>query len=375
VAGGALVTLRILGGELRTGRITTVIPVTDAQWTDTLNAPGTVDQVIVPEAVVRDLDLRHTLPPGRSFLAFEEDDRIRQAGPLWSRTWNWREGKATLGAAGLWSIFDHRMVVPVLAAGLRVQNRTVTIGGTDLGGIARGLVATALGHTGGNLPVVLPAAPAGSNTESFPGWKLYTVGDQLKELTQRETGAPDIAFIPRRRGDDPTFLEWVMRAGTATQPLLTQTGPDWILDTTTRRSPVLGISTDEDATQMGMRSWVTGSGQETDLLMAWRQDNTLLDLGWPLLEVEESRSTVEQQATLDGHADALLARSARPVETVKVTVRRQAAAEIRPGDYAQIITAADPWLGTTDQRMRIRQLSGDLTDQVTLDMYPTEGQL
>jgi hypothetical protein len=375
VAGGALVTLRILGGELRTGRITTVIPVTDAQWTDALNAAGTVDQVTVPEAVVRELDLRHTLPAARSFLAFEEDDRIRQAGPLWARTWNWRDGKATLAAAGLWSLFDHRMVVPVLDAASRVPAQTVTVGGTDLGGIARGLVALALTHTGGDLPVVLPPAATGTATESFPGWKLYTLGDQLKELTQRETDAPDIAFTPRRRGDDPRYLEWVMRVGTTAAPLLTQTGPDWIFDTTTRRSPVLGISTDEDATQMGMRSWVTGNGQETDLLLAWRQDNTLLNLGWPLLEVEENRSTVEVQATLDGHAGALLARSARPAEVHKVTVRRQAAAEIRPGDYARIVTAGDAWLGDTDQRMRIRQVSGDLTDQVTLDMYPTEGQL
>jgi hypothetical protein len=167
----------------------------------------------------------------------------------------------------------------------------------------------------------------------------------------------------------------VMRVGTATTPLLAQAGEDWILDTTARRSPVLGISTDEDATQMGMRAWVTGNGQETDILMSWQQDNTLIDLGWPLLEVEESRSTVEVQATLDGHAANLLARSARPVETYKVTVRRDAATEIRPGDYARIITRGDAWLGDMNQRMRIRQVSGDLTDQVTLDMYPSAGQL
>jgi hypothetical protein len=311
VAGRALVSQRILAGDLRTGRIRTVIPVTGAQWTDVLNAAGAVDQVTVTDDVVRELQLRHGLPAARSFLAFEDDDRIRQAGPMWARTRSWENGTVTLGAGGLWSLFDYRKILPVLTAGMRVQGQTVTISNTDLGGIARGLVALAMQHTGGDLPVVLPAAAAGTHTESFPGWKLLTVSDQLRELTQRETEAPDIAFEPRRRADDERFIEWVMRVGTTAAPLLTQTGDDWVFDASAPRSAVRGITTDEDARVMGMRAWETGNGQEADILMEWREDRALTGLGWPLLEVDESRPTVEE-SDHPGHARRQSARRVRP---------------------------------------------------------------
>jgi hypothetical protein len=123
VAGRALVSQRILAGDLRTGRIRTVIPVTGAQWTDVLNAAGAVDQVTVTDDVVRELQLRHSLPAARSFLAFEDDDRIRQAGPMWARTRSWENGTVTLGAGGLWSLFDYRKIIPSSPPGCACRGR------------------------------------------------------------------------------------------------------------------------------------------------------------------------------------------------------------------------------------------------------------
>jgi hypothetical protein len=370
VGGGVLVTTQLLVGELRGGKITDVIDATTCTWDQTLNAAGTITGVTIPEHIVRRQNLRHTAAPARTFLAVEQDGRIRQAGPIWSHTWNWEAGTLTLGAGGLWSILDHRLVLPVLA-GRRIQDVSTTITGTDLGGIARGLVAQARTFANFDLPIVLPDTAAGTRTETFPGWKLQRVGEQIRQLTQRQNG-PDIRFRPRRQPADRTRIEWVMEHGTEDQPQLVQTGGDWVYDTTAPRTPVLGISVDSDATGMGMWAVVTGNGMERDILTAHAYDDTLLQAGYPLLEVDESRSTVEQQATLEEHADQLLARSARPIEAWKVTVHAEAALEALAGDTARVKVAGDAYLPDGEWPTRIAKISGGLGDTVTLDMYPTQ---
>jgi hypothetical protein len=367
---------RVLYGDLRTGRIIGELPCTAAAWSLTTNGPGSVDQVHVTGDVVARLQLRSSMPAARSFLAFEEDDRIREAGPLWARSWSWQTQTLTLGAAGLWSLFDHRKVLPVLTAGQRVQDASTVVSGTDLGGIARTVVAQALGHVGGNLPLVLPPLLAGTRTETFPGWKQLWLGAQLREFTTRDTGAPDIRFPARRTAADPRYIEWVMQVGTESAPLLSQAGADWVLDATSPKTPVIGIDEDEDATAMGERAWVTGNGTENQTLISSATDSTLLSLGWPLMELDESHSSVEVQATLDGHAANLVARSARPVAAWKVTARRHRVDQVQPGDYVQLVTKGDPWLPDGTRRMRVATMSGALdSDEVKMSMYPLQAVL
>jgi len=370
------VSVTVLYGELRTGRITGSIDVTTAPWSVVANGPGRIKTEIA-EHIVRDLDLRNNAQAARCFLAVDVDGRIQEAGPIWSRTWNDDDGVLTLGAAGLWSLFDHRHVLELADAGTPIQSRSVTLDTLTLGGIGKGLVALAMQWAGGNLPLVMGiGATAGDHTETFPGWKLLKVGDQLRELTAREAGAPDIRFRPRYQADR-RFIEWVMDTGDEDQPLLTQVGADWVFDATARKGPVVSINTDEDATVMGMWAFETGQGNEEDTLMAWAYDRTLVDAGWPLLEVSELRSTVSDLGTLSGHADNLLARSARPIETWTVTVRAAAAAEVLPGDYCQVVPrTSSAWLGLEGTAfMRVKTKSGDLGDNIKLEMYAVAGRL
>lgn len=366
--------VRVLYGEFKTGRVTGVLPATSVSWSAEQNAAGSISNVSVPEDVARDLDLRQATHGWRNFLAVERDGRIVQAGPITSRTFDWQSGAVTLGAAGIWAWMDHVFIRPAGVV-FPYQKFTYTLSGKTLGGIARGLVARLLASGFTGVPIVLPADEAGDRTESWPVWQLSTYGEQLRQITQRAVNAPDIRFAPRRKAGDPRFLEWVMQVGTATAPALSQAGPDWVFDTTVARSPVLGISTDEDATSMAQQVWVTGNGMEEDQLMALRYDDTLLKLGWPLTEAEENHATVEEQDTLRGHADNLLARSARPIEVWRVTVKADAAREVMPGDYCQVITRGDVWVPDGQRRMRVQKISGDLGDTLTLDMYPMAGVL
>lgn len=361
-------TVAVHVGEMKTGRITATIPVTGMRWADTLNAAGVVDQVTVTEDVVRDLGLREKTYGKRSFLAVEVDDRIKQAGPIWSRRWDWRTGTLTLGATGLWALFDRRVVRPAVLAD-PMQKSAFTVTGRSLGGIARALVERATGTPYTSLPIVLPADETGDHTETFPLWKVLRYGDQLRQLTQREVNAPDIRFQSRRTAADPRFIEWVMQVGTEAMPTLSQLGAPWVFDASAPQTPVLGISTEEDATVMAEQVWLTGNGMEENILMTARSDSRLLDLGWPQTDASDSHSTVEQQSVLDGHADDQLRKGARPVELFRVSVRADAAGEALAGDYSRLITKGDAWLGDMNLDMRLRQVSGDLGDSLDLEMF------
>jgi hypothetical protein len=363
-------------GDLRTGKVTDSLAVTGASWTQAINRAGQVDQIAVPGAEVAAKDLRTQCQAARSFVVADVDGVLQEGGPLWSRTWDDATEVLTLGAAGLWSLWDHRMVIPVLAAGQKVQAASTVVANTSLGGIARALVAQAMTHTGGAVPLVLPAAEAGTRTETFYGWQLPNLGDQLRQLTQRQAYAPDIRFRPRwKDGVAGLFVEWVMEVGTDARPLLTQVGDDWYLDASVPDSPVQRISTDEDATAMGSRGWVTGNGMEVDLLIGTAYDPSLIARGWPLLELEESRSTVTDQDTVNSYADALVARSSRPVEVWSVTVTGAAGRDILAGDYCRVTPRpTSPWLGKRGQAfMRVLKKSGSLADPVTLSMYDVAG--
>lgn len=370
------VTTRILFGELRTGRITGVLPVTAAAWSRVQNDAGTIDQVQVHRSIVAEMGLRTNAAAARCFLAVEQDDRIRQAGPIWKHSWSRKQGRLVLGAAGLLSLFDHRKVLPVLAAGQRVQDVTTTFTGADYGELARALVAQARSHVGGELPIVLPAPrPGTARTETWPGWALADLGEQLRQFSTRADAAPDIRFTARRRVDDARFLEWVMETGTGAAPQLAQAGADWYFDTTVRDGAVLDVEVQQDATRMGMRGWITGNGSEKDTLIATHQDLTLVDAGYPLLEVDDAHSAVERQATLDGYAQGLVSAHARPVEVWKLTAHASAALEVLEGDYARVITKGDDYLPDGEHRMRIQKITGSLGDSVVLDMYPLQAVL
>jgi hypothetical protein len=92
------------------------------------------------------------------------------------------------------------------------------------------------------------------------------------------------------------------------------------------------------------------------------------------MEVDESHPTVDDNTTLTGHAANL---QARRVGRWRCSRCRSAdyARDVRPGDYCQVITKGDPWLGDMNRRMRVKTVSGDLSDVFTLDMFPLAGLL
>lgn len=379
-------------GDLRTGRIAREVDFTSPRWSADIEDGGTLaasypldaltdqGQSVWPTAAA-------DTAPGKSFLAvaYVTDDGTehwKAGGPIWTHDYQDATATLTLGASALSSYYDHRKVMPVLAAGQNPATATVTYATAQLGLIAKRLVELAHSHTNGALPVVLPSdASLGgdgtSHTRTYPGYELGWVGERLQQLSD-VIGGPEIQFVPRRRSSDRRFMEWVMRVGTdATGGLLTQTGPAWLFDRTTRDSPLTAINVKVDGGDLTGRAWAAGQGEAEGRPIVYVNDSKLTGSGWPLLEVEDTgNDTVSDVATLTAKAAARVAYGSAPIETWTVVAHRDGPPHVgrySPGDWCQVRIAGHAYLPDGLHRMRIMSVAGDADHDVTLTMVPRLG--
>lgn len=420
----------ILVGEVRTGRRITQIPVSDATWSMVHRGPGEVSIAIPLDAqdfrvLEREwLSTRHfgdfgeyvspdtytsaavplwrpgdgmrpellaALEPVRCFLAIVEDDIILEAGPIWA--WEYEYGgQLRVKAAGLWSLFGHRYVVDGDSA-IAWAAWAETYSNLSLGTIAKRLVQLTESQDGGELPIVLPDDVAGSEERTYRGHELSTVRSRIEQLMGVIDG-PDIAFEPRFT-EDRLGVEWVMRVG---DPLLQQDGDDHVWDSRVPQSPITGLSVSRDAGRVATRSWATGSGMDEALLMARRGPanlgmDDLRDAGFPLTEITESQTTVEDQLTLNRWADGNLRAGQRPWQTWTANAQARPRAilpdgtaipagpqlgQYRPGDWVRVwIPQSHPLLGLLlpegFHRARVMEVSGGMGDQVKVTLAPSMG--
>jgi len=406
----------VLVGEVRTGRRIATIPVSNATWAVAHRGIGAIDvDIPLNAAEFRRLErvihgqypsgslfpgpttfpqaeaavwragdgLRPefltAIEPARTFMAVLEGDNVLEAGPIWAHDYDYGSGILKVKASGARSIFDHRLVMAVIA-GTAWAEWAVTYTGLSLGTIAKRLIQLLMTHAGGNLPIVLPddetAAADADHTRTYKGFELATVAARLDQL-QGVIGGPDIAFEPRLTADR-MGLEWVMRTGTEAEPLLFQGGGDHVWDFRVPRGGVSGLSVHRDAGGLASRSWATGSGMDEALLMARADDPALTDGGFPLLEVAESRSSVEVQSTLDAWAAGNLSAAAAPWMTWSASVRADMSpllGSYRTGDFAKVwLPEAHPYLSlllpSGYHRARIVNIAGDLGPDVNLTFAP-----
>jgi hypothetical protein len=367
-------------GTLRDGRLTADLPMTGTSWSDVMDDAGTLSGTLnLADADVAALNPYLTAEPCRCFLAVSYTDptgteTFIAGGPIWNHTYDDPTRKLTISAAGLWSLYDHRMILPVLAVGTNPATVTTEIT-ASLGTVAKKLVQLAHTHTAGSVPVVFPADEAGTIVKDYQGYDLPNLGQALRDLTGLQ-GGPEIQFIPRRTAADPRFIEWVMRIGTTADPLLHQMGEDWTWDASVPRSSVTGISVQRDGSAMGTRAWMQGAGSQEETLFGRADGTVMTAAGFPLMEISGSGSESEPtQAVLDADAAALLAANARPVQTWTVKVRRDDTpnvAQYAVGDWVQITTSdRNPYLPPGTYRARIQSRSGDDSPEVTLQLMPT----
>lgn len=371
--------VRFLVGDLLTGRRIQWLQVASGSWSEVLNQSGDIRCTVLlsdPDNAAK--NLRESAAVGKAFLAAIDGDLVLQAGPIWVHDWDDDNQTLTLAASGMWSYFDHRVVLPVLAGRLPTDTTTDTrfsriISDPDAVGypwasdtrqslqtIAKRLVEQAQTWTGGDVPVILPSEEAGADEWWYKGSALGIVGQRLRELTS-VLGGPDIMFTPRWT-TDRIGIEWVMRVGTPTQPLLyspqRQKFQLGIAD-----SSLSNLKVKTDGTLLATNGYATGGRTDGQGLMTVSVDSTLPDAGFPILEmVDSSHSTVSDEATVQGYSDELVLYGRSPSVTYSFShdlSQRPFLSAFNAGDFATVSVHNNSYLEDGSKGMRLLSRSGD----------------
>lgn len=376
---------RAFVANTRTGKLAATLPVTSPSWGQNLNAPGPIEvQIPVESEEVAKLNLRALTQENRMTLGYAYGQTILEAGPILERDYS--DGVLTVVAEGLWTLMDVRKVLPQWAqvpraaytnrAVLRWENKS-------LRAIARHLVELAVAAppwNSGELPIVLPFMDeAGTHERTYNGFDLRWIGEALRELTEVE-GGPDIRFRPRFRGDDSTYMEWVLELG---NPLLQQVGPKWRWDETRPDSKVVIGSANVDGRSMAARTWRPGQGQEQDMPLGQDTNERMVtEQGLPWMETDTASKQEPNLHVLDSLAKADLAQAAGPIEqfTVKAQVQggngQPAIGHFLPGDLADVVVAeGHPLINPGLHTVRIMAISGDDTEWCTVTVAARLGSL
>lgn len=364
--------LRWFLADLVTGRQILDLPVLSGRWQRLLNRPETVECTLdLNDPDVIALNTNVSTAPGRTVLAVAEGEALLGAGPIWARDYSRDDATLSLSAKGLWSYYDHRHILPLLAATTGVTEFTVpdpandggtmpnpllrtALTGWELGTIAKKLVQQAHLWSGGTVPVVFEADRAGIHERIFEGVEFKNVGEVLRQLQEVE-GGPDVRFMPRFTADR-LGVEWVLQTGTEAEPLLYGSSTHtW--DVTASKSPVSGLAIREDASALASLGWATGGRVSDEALVSRAYDSALIGLGYPLLEVMDStHSSVSVQGTLDGHAQQSVSSGRSPVEIWSFDVEASSQPMVGSfweGDYAELdITPYDSTTGAGDPYIR-----------------------
>lgn len=373
-------------GDLLTGKISRQVDLVSTRWATSFEygVAGTMEgsfplRAVDPTTGVRLWPTaRADTAPGKAFLAVSYEnargeETFLEGGPIWTTKYDDTDGVLQVGAAGLSTYFDKRKAafgdlpasdVTPLTEQTEIAEYHLTLN-DSLAGIARDLVELSQLEPAGDLPIVLPDPgdiDFGINVRNFYGYELEWLGAALKKLTEVLEG-PEIQFVPRRRSDDPRFIEWVMQIGRAEDGLmLAQDGPPWQFDRTVPASEVRDIDIDTDGSGLAHRVFAAGEGEAEGRPIVWADNPELIDVGWPLLEAEVTATdTVSELGTLEEHAYGSLAVNSRPREAWTIVVSRDGnpnVGQYRPGDWARLRIRDHDFQPDGDYDMRILAISG-----------------
>jgi hypothetical protein len=317
-------------------------------------------------------DVLTATEPVRAFIAVLAGSRVICAGPIIGRTWDEDNAKLTLRGTGESWLMTRRRAIPASIPG-RVQDATLGYTGLSYGTIQKRLVQESLARPNGSLPIVLPADEAGTVERHYEGFELAEVWQRVSELSA-VFGGPEVAFEPRLT-TDLMGVEHVMRTGTTADPVLHQTGQDWIVDLGAPHGNVGGLKVVEDGSAVTNLAWATGDGMDTALMLSASPDASAPSAGYPLLESVRSYSSVKVQGTLDGHAQSDVAGNARPWRTWSLRVQAdERLGQYRNGDWWTVrVPRGHLFLEPGSYRSRMASHKGSIGSQwVDIELVPME---
>jgi hypothetical protein len=320
---------RLVVADLRSDRVMDVLPVQGVTFDDYIGKTGSFSATVPLPS--RDLAQRAKacLLPGRTMLYLERAGQIAWAGPLWTRTPTMDDRgfeSCPIQAGGLEGLFrSHRLLVDTLA-----------LAGVDQLDIVRQLIAYCQAQTGGNLGIEIDYSQLSGvlRDRTYSRYDLPWIGSLIDQLA-----AVDGGFEWRIQcfKDSSGARHRALRLG---YPKLTAGTQDVQLSSP---GTIASYSLPEDATvqanawqSRGATNNSSQSSGSVPLMSALLTSPADYTAGWPRLDGSSDYTDVSDQATLDSHAAADLARWRSPVVIPSVKVRTAGVDQPVLGSYVRL---------------------------------------
>ena len=372
---------RVLVAETLTGKIVAdVIPAAFPSYERVLNDKGSWGvSLLVGEAANSSVDLHTYTQSGKYSWIIAYGEHITQAGPVWTYQFDDDSSRLSVAGAGIGSEFGKRVLRnPNGRTAIVDPSEDLAYRGLSLRGIQRQLVADNMVQAGYELPIDLPEPEEGVAERTYFGYDLAWVADRMDDLS-KVIGGPEFDFVPYFVPRE-NRIRWRLDIGS---PLLGNQHTSAVWD----YGGALGsINVDVDGgSAPAARVWVKGSGSEREMLTGFAEDTSWHERGFPPIDyVDSSHTSVTEQPTLEGYADAALADYADPLETWTCSVRvdgarlQETGVEISPalgnwalGDAPVFYLSGHPWLPDGGFRRRIIGYSNDTQDTASLQLEQT----
>lgn len=192
--------------SLRDGSRLLNVPFSSASWSQSWNAPGSLDVTIPVSDSMAGLDLDAVIVEQQVALALFDGDVLVHAGPvLAAPDWNPESYELSVSCGGGWSMFNWRLILDTLLINRKIDSEllidednpgsewTVAYQGTS-GDIVRSLIQ--LTKRWGDIPVDISKVDGSdSYTVQWDGWDFPVMADAFSDLLDRENGG-QLRFDP-----------------------------------------------------------------------------------------------------------------------------------------------------------------------------------
>ncbi|WP_341935347.1 hypothetical protein MRBLWO14_000994 [Microbacterium sp. LWO14-1.2] len=360
----------------RTGTLLGEVTPAAGSWSENANQPETVTGVFDLASVTEGgRDWRNHGTPWKHSLAFDVGGRLL-GGPIMPHNFDNTDGSLRITSRGGRILFAPRSILPPAAMPPRLltlpdgsPDATLdsTWTGFDLGTIAKKIGQQACAWPGSDYPIVWPADRAGVHERTYAAVDRKGVDAAWTDLSKVENG-PDIRL--RLEWKDDASFQWRFETGTQEQPRLQgRDAHTWGIAKGT------GLQVDLDPSRMGSLAWSRGGRSLDTTLIRGRYDSTLIDAGFPLLELDSdaSANTVDA-STLDSWNAETLRTARKPWEFWSFKVPADESPfpyEYGPGSLITVEVTKETkvkggYVPPGTYQRRIAALSGGLDNWVTI---------
>jgi hypothetical protein len=306
---------RYLFADLRTNNILAELPITNVNFTNTLNASGTLSaNILLSGASAAKQNVQAATIPARTAIYVDRDGVLVWGGIIWSREYNSSSQQMSITAQTFDSYFNRRRIT-----------QTKVFLNTDQFTIAQYLVTTAQSTVGGNIGVIVPTTTSGRTvSRTYYNYEQKTVLAALQDLSK--AGAAnntlpgfDFSFDVAYNGagfPTKTFNLRYPRAGTtysaanASAPVLQFPAGN-----------ILEYNYLEDGSLTANYVYISGGGSNEGKLLNGVSNTSLITAsGWPMLEDNYNYGDMVSSAQLTNLGQGHLAAIQSPPVTLTVTV-------------------------------------------------------